>query len=80
MKKKSQRRREGSGMLAKARAKLNVSKQKIGGSSEKKASTLSRVKSAAKQVGFPLSSWSAKTGGKGSKAAQGGVGVLLQEQ
>ena len=37
-------------MVAAARAKLNVSKQKVGGSSEKKASTLSRVKGAAKKV------------------------------
>lgn len=55
---------EGSGDAgAKARAKLNVSKQKIGGSSEKKASTLSRVKGAVKKV---------------AKAAQGGVGVAAR--
>jgi len=48
---------------AKARAKLNVSKQKVGGSSEKKASTLSRVKGAVKKV---------------AKAAQGGVGLAAR--
>ena len=52
---------EGSGDAgAKARAKLNVSKQKVSGSSEKKASTLSKVKGAVKKV---------------AKAAQGGVGL-----
>ena len=55
---------EGSGDAgAKARAKLNVSKQKVGGSSEKKASTLSKVKGAVKKV---------------AKAAQGGVGVAAR--
>ncbi len=34
--------------------KMNVSKQKVGGSSEKKASALSRVKSAAKKVGSAM--------------------------
>jgi hypothetical protein len=59
---------EGSGDAgAKARAKLNVSKQKIGGSSEKKASTLSKVKGAVSKVKSGL-----KTAGK---VAQGGVGV-----
>ena len=48
---------------AKARAKLNVSKQKVVGSSEKKASTLSRVKGAVKKV---------------AKAAQGGVGLAAR--
>ena len=48
---------------AKARARLNVSKQKVGGSSEKKASTLSRVKGAVKKV---------------AKAAQGGVGLAAR--
>jgi hypothetical protein len=62
---------EGSGDAgAKARAKLNVSKQKIGGSSEKKASTLSKVKSAASKVKSGL-----KTAGK---VAQGGVGVAAR--
>ena len=56
--KETQRRRdqaggEGSG-AAGARAKLNVSKQKVGGSSEKKASALSRVKSAVKKVGSAM--------------------------
>ena len=52
---------EGSGDAgAKARAKLNVSKQKVSGSSEKKASTLSKIKGAVKKV---------------AKAAQGGVGL-----
>mgnify|MGYP001448112580 CR=1 FL=1 len=62
---------EGSGDAgAKARAKLNVSKQKIGGSSEKKASTLSKVKSAASKVKSGL-----KTAGK---VAQGTVGVTAR--
>ena len=62
---------EGSGDAgAKARAKLNVSKQKIGGSSEKKASTLSKVKSAASKVKSGL-----KTAGK---VAQGTVGVAAR--
>ena len=62
---------EGSGDAgAKARAKLNVSKQKIGGSSEKKASTLSKVKSAASKV---------KSGLKAAgKVAQGTVGVAAR--
>ena len=62
---------EGSGDAgAKARAKLNVSKQKVGGSSEKKASTLSKVKSAASKV---------KSGLKAAgKVAQGGVGVAAR--
>jgi len=52
---------EGSGDAgAKARAKLNVSRQKVGGSSEKKASTLSRIKGAVKKVG---------------KAIEGGAGL-----
>ena len=52
---------EGSGDAgAKARAKLNVSKQKVGGSSEKKVSTLSRIKGAVKKVG---------------KAIEGGAGL-----
>ena len=62
---------EGSGDAgAKARAKLNVSKQKVGGSSEKKASTLSKVKSAASKV---------KSGLKAAgKAVQGTVGVTAR--
>ena len=62
---------EGSGDAgAKARAKLNVSKQKVGGSSEKKASTLSKVKSAASKV---------KSGLKAAgKVAQGTVGVAAR--
>jgi len=62
---------EGSGDAGvKARAKLNVSKQKVGGSSEKKASTLSKVKSAASKV---------KSGLKAAgKVAQGTVGVAAR--
>ena len=62
---------EGSGDAgAKARAKLNVSKQIVGGSSEKKASTLSKVKSAASKV---------KSGLKAAgKAVQGTVGVTAR--
>jgi len=55
---------EGSGDAgAKARARLNVSKQKVSGSSEKKASALSRIKGAVKKVG---------------KAVQGGVGLAAR--
>ena len=55
---------EGSGDAgAKARARLNVSKQKVSGSSEKKASALSRIKGAVKKVG---------------KAVQGGVGLATR--
>ena len=55
---------EGSGDAgAKARLKLNVSRQKVSGSSEKKASTLSRVKGAVKKV---------------AKGVQGGIGLAAR--
>ena len=66
---------EGSGDAgAKARAKLNVSRQKVGGSSEKKASKLSMVKGAVKKAAS-----AGKAGLKAAgKAAQGGVGLAAR--
>ena len=60
---------------AAARAKLKVSKQKVGSASpEKKASKLSQIKGVVKKVGS-----AAKTGLKtAGKAAQGGVGLAAR--